>query len=59
MIKMKQDLPPKITEELNHRIKSVSSQKKQKIMGLVAEEFKQMSVEPGECVGLVAAESIW
>lgn len=56
---MKENLPPKIIEKVKKRMpKAITSKKKQKVLSIVAEEYKNMGVEPGECVGLVAAESI-
>lgn len=56
---MKANLPPKIVEETKKRMpEAIPSKKKEKILSTVEEEYKNMSVEPGECVGLIAAESI-
>ncbi len=51
-------LPSKILEELKEKTKGMSETKIKKIFEMVYEEFENAKVEPGEAVGLVAAESI-
>ncbi len=59
MEKMESGIPSKILDEVNEKLpKSASSKKREDIINMVSEEYKHMKVEPGECVGLVAAESI-
>ena len=52
-------LPPKLIEELQEMLpKGASDAKVKKIIEKVNQEYEQAKVHPGECVGLVAAESI-
>jgi DNA-directed RNA polymerase subunit A" len=52
-------LPAKVIADIEANIpKGTSATKVKKVFEAVAEEFKKMQVEAGECVGLVAAESI-
>ena len=55
----KNRLPPSILSEVKNNVSSSIPQSKlKKIMELVLEEYESAKVEPGECVGLVSAESI-
>jgi DNA-directed RNA polymerase subunit A" len=52
-------LPLKILTDLEAAMpKNASQSKMKKILDLVVEEYENMKVEAGECVGLVGAESI-
>lgn len=52
-------LPPKIIEEIRNSLpKGVSDTKIRKIMEATYEEYRDARVQPGESVGLIAAESI-
>jgi DNA-directed RNA polymerase subunit A" len=52
-------LPNKILEDIDKELgEKVSDAKFKKIMNLVQEEYRNSLAEPGECVGLVTAESI-
>lgn len=52
-------LPKKIINEIDNNIpKNISETKMRKIMEEVEKEYISMCVEAGECVGLLAAESI-
>ena len=52
-------LPKKIIEELKENIpKDTSEAKIKKAIDKTVEEYEDATVEPGECVGLVSAESI-
>jgi DNA-directed RNA polymerase subunit A" len=52
-------LSPKIIDEIKENIpKNISKAKLKEIMETVYEEYIQMKVEPGEGIGLIAAESI-
>lgn len=53
-----QMLPKKVIEDVKLLAKDVSEAKAKKILEKTAEEYSAMKVEPGECVGLLAAESI-
>jgi DNA-directed RNA polymerase subunit A" len=56
----KDKLPPKIIDDIKWYLKDkkVSDAKLRKILDKTVEEYKEARVCPGECVGLVAAESI-
>ena len=57
--KYKKILPPKIIEEVKKYLpKEVSKEKLAKIMKAVHKEFLLSKIEPGEAVGLIAAESV-
>ncbi len=49
-------IPPKIIDEL--KAMNVSGKKLKSVLEKLKNEYKEMSVEPGESVGLVGAESI-
>ena len=52
-------LPIKVLEDLeNSKPKKISKKKLSKILAKISEEYNNALVEPGESVGLVAAESI-
>jgi DNA-directed RNA polymerase subunit A" len=52
-------LSPKIIDEIKENIpKNISKAKLKEIMENIYEEYLQMKVEPGEGIGLIAAESI-
>ncbi|TAL56035.1 MAG: DNA-directed RNA polymerase subunit A'' [Nanoarchaeota archaeon] len=52
-------LPKRMIEEIKENLPDkISDAKVKKILEEVAEEYKKMKAEPGESVGLVAAESI-
>lgn len=52
-------LPPKIIEDVKSGLpEKVTKAQVKKIMELVYEEYMTSLVEPGECVGLIGAESI-
>lgn len=51
-------LPNSIIEELKLTLKEVSEKKLQKILDKIVSEYESLLAEPGEAVGLVAAESI-
>ncbi len=51
-------LPKALLEDLKEKVKSLSQTKAKKVMETVHQEYNKARVEPGECVGLVAAESI-
>ena len=52
-------LPMRVLEDLDKELPDkVSDTKFKKIMGLVTTEYRNSLAEPGECVGLVTAESI-
>ncbi len=55
----KDKLPPKIIEDVKSNLpEKVTKTQLKKIMKLVYDEYMTSLVEPGECVGLVGAESI-
>jgi DNA-directed RNA polymerase subunit A" len=55
----KDQIPGKILEDLEKEMPgSISDTKLRKVLEQLEEEYQKMIVEPGECVGLVAAESI-
>src|SRR3989338_2804219 len=55
----KEFLPQKILDELAENIPAKASDKKvEAIFQRVCDEFKVAQIAPGECVGLVSAESI-
>jgi DNA-directed RNA polymerase subunit A" len=52
-------LPDKIIEEVKQFLpKKIADSKVKKIMDKIVEEYKNALSEPGECVGIVSAESI-
>lgn len=51
-------LNPKLVDELKEVADSLSEAKSKKVMETVAEEYRKAKVNSGECVGLIAAESI-
>jgi DNA-directed RNA polymerase subunit A" len=51
-------LPPSLIEEIQKRIPRVPKNKVNEFIEKVAEEYHHSLVEPGESIGLVAAESI-
>lgn len=52
-------LPEHLLDEIKANISdSISDAKLKKVLDMAAEEYREALVEPGECVGLVAAESI-
>lgn len=55
----KEKIPQKILEEVKLKIaKKTPTAKLRKLLDKVLEEYNSMRVEPGECVGLIAAESL-
>lgn len=56
----KDRLPPKIITDIQEYLqeKKVSDAKLKKILDTTVDEYEKAKVNPGECVGLVAAESI-
>ncbi len=55
----KDKIPEYLIEEVKEKVpSSISDKRLRKIMEKVYEEYKKTSVEAGECVGIVAAESI-
>ena len=54
----KDKLPEKIIEEVKEKTKGMGVTKIKKVLEKVYEEYSNAGVEPGECVGLVSAESI-
>jgi DNA-directed RNA polymerase subunit A" len=51
-------LPKKITDAVSEYGSGLSDTKKKKILERATEEYAAAHVEPGECVGIVSAESI-
>ncbi len=52
-------LPGRVLEEVDELLDSKITKKKlEKVMDKVIERYEKLKIEPGECVGLVAAESI-
>jgi DNA-directed RNA polymerase subunit A" len=51
-------LTKKLLEEVKEKTKGMAQAKIKKILEKVAEEYQNAKVDPGECVGLVGAESI-
>lgn len=52
-------LPEKVLEDVRNNVqKSISKTKLRKILDKIVEEYHNLMVEPGECVGLLSAESI-
>lgn len=51
-------LNAKILEDIKLNAKGVSEKQLRKILEKVAEEYENAKVSPGECVGLISAESI-
>jgi DNA-directed RNA polymerase subunit A" len=57
--KYKDKIPPKLIEDIKANIPDNISEKKLiQVLDKVAQEFEIMKIAPGECVGLVAAESM-
>jgi DNA-directed RNA polymerase subunit A" len=54
----KKELPPKLAKEIENYGKDLSEKKLEKVQELVEKEYKNARAQPGEAVGLVAAESI-
>ena len=54
----KERLSKKLFEEVKEKTKGMSQAKTKKVLERVAEEYENAKVDPGECVGLVGAESI-
>lgn len=57
-IEYKDQLPKKILDEVKEYTKGMSEVKIKKVLVAVLEEYENTKVEPGECVGVVSAESI-
>jgi len=55
---IKDKLPNLLIEELKTEGKDLSEAKFKKVLDLTVEAYEQAKVQPGECVGLVGAESI-
>ena len=56
---IKEQLPIKLKEDINNEISNkLGAAKTKKIIDMVSDEYENAKIEPGECVGLVAAESI-
>lgn len=52
-------LPKKILDEIKDNLpKNISDKKAREIIEEVLKEYRETSIEPGECVGLISAESI-
>lgn len=52
-------IPAKILQDIEKEIpESISEARLRKILDQTEDEYRKMRVEPGECVGLVAAESL-
>jgi DNA-directed RNA polymerase subunit A" len=52
-------VPRKILDDVGNMVpENISDTKLKKILEMIHDEYRKMQVEPGECVGLVAAESI-
>src|SRR3989344_5766471 len=51
-------LPAKIADELRESIKDLSETKTKKVIEATLNEYESAKIDPGESVGLVAAESI-
>jgi DNA-directed RNA polymerase subunit A" len=51
-------LTPSILQDVMEQTKGFPKTKIKKILDLAVEEYTNMQVEPGECVGIVSAESI-
>jgi len=55
----KNQIPGYLLEEIKEKMPEKASEKKVKaVLEKVTEEYKKARVEPGECVGIVAAESL-
>jgi len=54
----KDKLNKKLFEEVKEKTKGMAQAKIKKVLERTAEEYKNAQVDPGECVGLVGAESI-
>jgi DNA-directed RNA polymerase subunit A" len=52
-------LPPKILQDLEESLpKGISESRLRKVLEKTLQEYEETKVHPGECVGLIAAESI-
>ncbi|MBI2138003.1 DNA-directed RNA polymerase subunit A'' [Candidatus Woesearchaeota archaeon] len=51
-------LPPKLAGEVLELVKGFSESKAKKVKEIVLQEYSHAQVEPGECVGIISAESI-
>jgi len=56
--KYKDLLPERIIEEIKEKTKGMDADKVEKIMEKMVREYKKSKIEPGESVGIIAAESI-
>jgi DNA-directed RNA polymerase subunit A" len=57
--KYKDKIPAYLIEQVKAKVSdSIAEKRLIKILDKLADEYKKASVEPGECVGIVAAESI-
>jgi len=56
--KYKEILPEKLFEEVKEKIADIAVERGKKIFDKVVEQYQKAKVSPGECVGLVSAESI-
>jgi len=55
----KKIIPEHLIEEIKANVpKNISDARLKKVLDITAEEYKKAQVDPGECVGLVGAESI-
>jgi len=54
----KDKLNKKLFEEVKEKTKGMAQAKIKKVLERTAEEYKNAQVDPGECVGLIGAESI-
>ena len=54
----KDKLSKKLFEEIKEKTNGMAQAKIKKVLERVAEEYQNAQVDPGECVGLVGAESI-
>jgi len=54
----KEELSEKIISDLKEECKGLSESKTKKVIERTLEEYKKAKITPGECVGLVGAESI-
>jgi len=55
---IEKELPQSILKEIEEKTKGMNKKKIEKILEKALEEYKKTRIEPGECVGLVSAESI-
>jgi DNA-directed RNA polymerase subunit A" len=54
----KDKLPKKIIDEIKEFTKGLSDTKIKKVLQATSDEYEAAKIEPGECVGIVSAESI-